>query len=227
MLPMAVASRRHSEQALRCNSTAVGGSSDNLKRKLQRGCREQIRCELHKLVCQDSAYNSKTELRTLGRRLRANDEAIHNLTKAVEMGFDAAVAMQRLQALKSERVELENLKDKLTRKVADTVDPDAIVEGALGLLDEFEDVMASAPLPKQKAILRCFVAGARANPKERRVEVAFYQVPFQRDTDSCVPYVAMPEVRVEPTRRGYGPSRHQRNWSNTDGTPSQKERFNY
>ncbi|MFH0778247.1 MAG: hypothetical protein V2A71_06400, partial [Candidatus Eisenbacteria bacterium] len=64
-----------------------------------------------------------------------------------------------------------------------------------GLLDEFEDVMASAPLPMQKAVLRCFVAGARANPKERRVEVAFYQVPFPREADSCVPYVAMPEVR--------------------------------
>jgi len=47
-----------------------------------------------------------------------------------------------------------------------------------GLLDEFEDIMASAPLPVQKAVLRCFVAGARANPTERRVEVAFYQVPF-------------------------------------------------
>ena len=73
-------------------------------------------------------------------------------------------------------------------------------------MDEFEDVMASAPLPKQKAVIHCFVAGARANPKERRVEVAFYQVPFPRDADSCVPYVAMPEVRVEPTRNKRDPS---------------------
>jgi DNA invertase Pin-like site-specific DNA recombinase len=177
-----------------------GFAISQLKRKLQSGWRDQIGCELKKLVCQDSAYNSKTELRTLGRRLKANDEAIHNLTKAVEMGFDAAMAMQRLDALKAERIELEDLRDKLTRKVVDTIDPDAIVERALGLLDEFEDVMASAPLSKQKTVLRCFVAGAKANPSDRRVEVAFYQVPFPRDTDSCVPYVAMPEVRAEPTR---------------------------
>jgi len=56
--------------------------------------------------------------------------------------------------------------------------------------------MASAPLETQKAIIRCFVAGAKANPKERRVEVSFYQVPFPREVDSRVPYVAMPEVRV-------------------------------
>lgn len=55
----------------------------------------------------------------------------------------------------------------------------------------------AAPLSKQKAILRCFVAGAKANPKERQVEVAFYEVPFPRDADSRVPYVAMPEVRSE------------------------------
>jgi DNA invertase Pin-like site-specific DNA recombinase len=179
-----------------------GFAISQLKRKLQNGWKEKIGDELWELVCQESANSSKVELKTLGRRIKANDEAIHNLTKAVEMGFDATLAMQRLGALKAERVELEDLKDKLTRKVADTIDPDAIVEGALGLLDEFEDVMASAPLPKQKAIIRCFVAGARANPKERRVEVAFYQVPFPRDMQSCVPYVAMPEVRVEPTRSG-------------------------
>jgi DNA invertase Pin-like site-specific DNA recombinase len=177
-----------------------GFAISQLKQRLQRGWREQIRCELQKLLCRESINGNKVELKTLERRLKANDEAIHNLTKAIEMGFDAARAMQRLQELKSERVELENLKDALARKVADTIDPGAIVEGALGLLDEFEDVMASAPLPNQKAILRCFVAGAKANPTERRVEVAFYQVPFPRDTDSCVPYVAMPEVGVEPTR---------------------------
>jgi DNA invertase Pin-like site-specific DNA recombinase len=176
-----------------------GFAISQLKRKLQNGWKEKIGDELRELVCQDSAYNSKAEIKTLGRRLKANDEAIHNLTKAVEMGFDAAMAMQRLDALKSERIELEDLKNKLMRKAADTIDPDAIVEGALGLLDEFENVMATAPLPKQKAIIRCFVAGARANPKERRVEVAFYEVPFPRDDDSRVPYVAMPEVRVEPT----------------------------
>ncbi len=32
-----------------------------------------------------------------GLRLNANDEAVHNLTKAVEKGFDAALAMQRLE----------------------------------------------------------------------------------------------------------------------------------
>jgi DNA invertase Pin-like site-specific DNA recombinase len=177
-----------------------GFAISQLKRKLQSGWRDQIGCELKKLVRQESTNGSKVELKTLERRIKANDEAVHNLTKAVEMGFDAAMAMQRLGALKAERVELEDLKDKLSRKATDTIDPDAIVEGALGLLDEFEDVMASASLPKRKAILRCFVAGAKANPKERRVEVAFYQVPFPRETDSCVPYVAMPEVRTEPTR---------------------------
>ncbi len=30
----------------------------------------------------------------------------------------------------------------------------------------------------------------------RRVEVSFYHVPFQREADSHVPYVAMPEVRI-------------------------------
>ena len=66
--------------------------------------------------------------------------------------------------------------------------------------------MASAPLPKQKAIIRCFVAGAKANPSDRRVEVAFYQVPFPRDADSRVPYAPMPEVRVVPTQNKRNPS---------------------
>ena len=108
--------------------------------------------------------------------------------------------MQRLAALRAERAELEDLRDKLKRNVADAVDPATIVEGSLALLDEFESVMASAPLETQKAIFRCFVAGAKANPKERRVEVAFYEVPFPRDAEIRVPYVAMPEVGVEPTR---------------------------
>ena len=74
------------------------------------------------------------------------------------------------------------------------------MEGAHSLLDEFEDVMAAASLPEQKAIVRGFVAGAKANPKDRRVEVSFYQVPLPRENDFRVPYVAMPEVGVEPTR---------------------------
>jgi hypothetical protein len=176
-----------------------GFAISQLKHRLQNGWKEKIGDELRELVCQESTHSNKAELETLGRRLKANDEAVHTLTKAVEMGFDAVMAMQRLDALKAERVELEDLRDKLARKRGDTIDPDAIVEGALGLLDEFEDVMASAPLPKQKAILRCFVAGAKANPSERRVEVAFYQVPYPRSAEIRVPYVAMPEVRVEPT----------------------------
>jgi len=182
-----------------------GFAISQLKQRLRNGWKEKIGDELRELVCQESANSSKVELKTLGRRLKANDEAVHNLTKAVEMGFDAVMAMQRLDALKVERIELEDLKDKFTRKAGDTIAPDAIVEGALGLLDEFEDVITSAPLPKQKAILRCFVAGAKANPSDRRVEVTFYQVPFPRDADSRVPYVAMPEVRAEPTRSSGSP----------------------
>jgi hypothetical protein len=94
-----------------------GFAVSQLKQRLQNGWKEKIGDELRELVCQDSANSSKTELKTLERRLKANDEAIHNLTKAVEMGFDVAMAMQRLGTLKSERIELEDLEDKLTRKV--------------------------------------------------------------------------------------------------------------
>jgi DNA invertase Pin-like site-specific DNA recombinase len=95
-----------------------GFAISQLKQRLQRGWREQIRRELQKLLCRESINGSKDELKTLERRIKANDEAVQNLTKAVEMGFDAAMAMQRLDALKTERVELEDLKDKLTRKLA-------------------------------------------------------------------------------------------------------------
>jgi len=44
--------------------------------------------------------------------------------------------------------------------------------------------------------LRSPAVSIGSNPRERRVEVAFYQVPFPRNAEIRVRYVAMPEVRI-------------------------------